>query len=427
MSMRRSLMAAILAASLNTSLTASGALAQVEVSRLGGLDLFSSGDKTAKGLGPDLWKDSSADIARAVMPIIGTKPLSPAARRLGIRLLSTGATAPPGAGTDAALAAARAKALIALGEPTLANTSVDRAPNLGSSEPLSQAAAEAALLVGDDDRACAIGDGLQTGRDGVYWLKLRAYCQAVAGQPGAQLTLTLALEKAKDPVYARLMTALVAGTGDPGAPSDRNGLERALSRRLKLDLPPAPHFDPTPPTSGMAAVDEIRDAIALGDLESAKASRAGLVQDTEAGLGPNTLAMLDALLAAATGENIGPTLDRLIERGAVGGPKAAAQPAAIILAALGAPMSPEARAEFATFDVGKAAASPARLAALDRAAEGGLKGETALLVLSICQDAGAAGPGPADRARIIQALRQAGLTDAARDFAVEGLMALSFK
>lgn len=423
MSAHRSLLAALLAASL----AASTALAQdVQVQRLGGLDLFSAGDRTAKGLGPDVWKGASADIARAVIPALGTKPLSPAARRLAIRLLATGANAPPGAGSDAALAAARARALIALGEPEAADISVDRAPNLGASEPLSQAAAEAALLVGADDRACAIADGLQTGRDGLYWLKLRAYCEAVAGKPSAQLSLTLALDKAKDPVFARLMTALVAGAGDPGAASDRNGLERALSRRLKLDLPPQPHLDPTPPTSGLQAIDEVRDAIALGDLQSAKASRAGLVQDAAAGLTANTLALLDGLLAAAIGENGGPTLDRLIERGATGGSRSAPA-AAIILAALGAPMSPEARAEFATFEVGKSVATPARLAALDRAAEAGLTGETALLALSICQDAGAAGPGPADRARIVQALRKVGLTEAARDFAVEGLMALPFK
>jgi hypothetical protein len=420
MSLFRSLPAAILAASLLTST----AVAQVEMSRLGGLDLFSAGDRGPKSLGEDLWKDSSADIARAVIPNIGAKPLSPAARRLAIRLLSTGASAPQGAGSDPALAAARAKALLALGEPLAANASVDRAPNMGASEPLSQVAAEAALLVGEDDRACTIADGLQTGRDGIYWLKLRAFCEAIAGKPSAHLSLTLALDKTKDPVYARLMTALITGT-EPGAPSDRNGLELALSRRLKLDLPTPPHVDPTPATTGQAAVDEIRDSIALGDLQGAKASRADLVQDDAAGLTANTLAMLDGLIAAASGDNAGPSLDRLIERGANGFKPA--QPAALILAALGGPTGPEARAEFATFDVGKTSASPARISALDRAAEAGLKGETALLALSICQDAGAAGPGAADRARIVQALRKAGLTEAARDFAVEGLMALSFK
>lgn len=427
MSASRSLLAAVLAASLAaSSFAASTALAQVEEQRLGDLDLFSAGNHGPGSLGPDLWRDSSADIARAVLPLIGTKPLSPAARRLAVGLLSTGASGPAGGGSDAALAAARAQALIALGEPQAALAAVDRAPNLGASEPLSRATAEAALLTGADDRACAAADGLQTGRDGLYWLKLRAYCEAIAGKPSAHLSLTLALEKAKDPVFARLMTALTTSAADPGAASDRNGLERALSRRLQLALPPPAPSDLTPPTTGQAAVDEIRGFIAAGDLQSAAASRAGLVQDPAAGLTPNTLAMLDGLIAAAGGDNAGPTLDRLIERGAEAGFKPA-QSAAVILAALGGPMSPQARAEFAGLDVGKSLAAPARLAALDRAAEAQLKGETALLALSICQDAGAAGPAPADRARIIQALRRAGLTQAARDFAVEGLMALPFK
>jgi hypothetical protein len=60
---------------------------------------------------------------------------------------------------------------------------------------------------------------------------------------------------------------------------------------------------------------------------------------------------------------------------------------------------------------------------LDRAANLGLKGEAALIVLAIASDAGAAGPTPLDRARIIGALRRVGLTDEAQAFAVEGLTA----
>ena len=133
-----------------------------------------------------------------------------------------------------------------------------------------------------------------------------------------------------------------------------------------------------------------------------------------------------AASAAASGKPDGPTLDRLVERGAVEGAKTRGkmQNAAILLAALGAPMTPQARGEFAKFvgaEAGKA--SVARGLALDLAGEARLMGETALLALWISAEAGPAGPATGDRARIVRALRLAGLDAEARAFAVEGLLA----
>ena len=90
-------------------------------------------------------------------------------------------------------------------------------------------------------------------------------------------------------------------------------------------------------------------------------------------------------------------------------------------------MSPEARAQFASLDPGKSTASAARLTALEDAAAAGRKGEAALLALSVCADAGPAGPGPVDRARLVRALLKAGLEVDARALAVEGLLALQVK
>ncbi|MFZ3004522.1 MAG: hypothetical protein WA047_00005, partial [Phenylobacterium sp.] len=69
-------------------------------------------------------------------------------------------------------------------------------------------------------------------------------------------------------------------------------------------------------------------------------------------------------------------------------------------------------------------APPARAFALDFAGAEKLPGETALLALWISADAGAAGPNAGDRARIIRALKAAGLEEDARAFALEGLLAL---
>ena len=51
-------------------------------------------------------------------------------------------------------------------------------------------------------------------------------------------------------------------------------------------------------------------------------------------------------------------------------------------------------------------------------------GETALLALWTCAEAGARPRPSGDRARIVRALRQAGLDADARAFALEGLLAL---
>jgi len=456
------------------------AAAQVEVQSLDALDLFSTGSADT-GLPTDLWKGSSAPLVRDILPSLGTRALSPAAAALAKRLLATAATAPDGAGNDAELAGARVKALLALGDIGHVDDILARTPNLTTSAALSQTAAEAALIDSNDDKACAIGDSMTTDRGAAYWVRLRAFCQARAGDmDAAQLTFTIANQQ-RDAVYARLMGA-VMGAGEPGAASLRNGLDYALSRKLNLPLdaalpaaspalkarltPPAP---PPPPIVGdftaaeaanlaflrrakglaeftAAARDAApgiasqararavlqdpvlfaRAALAAGDVEAARAIRGGMTGDAIPGAGPTDLALLDALIAAQAGQPDAQTLDRLIERGRLEGAKSPAQPAALILAALGGGMGAEARAEFADFAVARGVALPSRLAALDAAAEAGRKGETGLLALSIA-DVGPTGPAPADRARIVQALRRAGLDADARAFAAEGLLLLQIR
>lgn len=409
---------------LAACLIATAAYSQgVEVAPLTAPDVFSGGARDT-GLGPDLWKGSSADLARRIMPTIGTRPLSPTAKALAVRVLSTGANAPDGAAEDRALAASRARALLVLGDPIAANASVERIPNLAAEPALAEVAAEAALLTGGDDRACRIEQAVTVGRGEAYWLRLRAYCQAIAGQAeAAQLTLTLAQEKARDVVFGRLMTALLVG-GEPGAASMRNGLEESLSYRLRLVSTPPPMVLGPRPSAEMLATDPIRAArlhLQAGDVMAAQALRANLTQDVIPGAKPHDLDLLDAAIAAATGENLATVQDALVQRGVVGNPLA--RTAALYLNALGAPMDGEARDAFAAFTVDRSAVPPARLFALDNAANAGLKGETGLLAVWIAGDAGTLSP--ADRAFIIRALNRAGLIQDARAFAVEGILALS--
>ncbi len=416
------------------------ALAQdVQVAPLAAPDLFSTGARDT-GVTADLWRGASGQTARTVLPLLAAKPLSPAAQALARRILATGGSGPEDAGRDAGVAGARISALIAQGGVKDAAVILSRTAGLEQNPVLAQAGAEAALLSGDAEVACAISDRLVAGREEVYWLRLRAYCQLKGGNAGAaQLTFDLAQSQARDAVYGRLMGAKLAGAGDPGAPALRSGLDYALTRDLGLPTtgPAAPAVAAALAASpaveatwtiegGPGPVKAAMAALAAGDLKTAQTMRVSLTSDAIPGATITDLALLDALLAAASGKADPQTLDRLIERRATADPKtkARAQQAAIILAALGAPMSVQARGQFGGFTAGEAKAPAARAFALDIAGAEKLQGETALLALWISADAGVAGPAAGDRARIIRALKAAGLEADARAFALEGLLAV---
>jgi hypothetical protein len=467
-----------------------GAQEEVKVKTLAAPDYF-SGAVAETGMGGDLWKDTAPDIMRDVLPkLAGSKPLSPAFASLARRMLSTGANGPAGVGDNIDMGAARGLALVALGEAKGANAVLDRAQGAPGSASLSMASAEAALITGDDDKACRIQDALTVDRGAPYWLRLRAFCQLKAGQAdAAQLTFQLTQQQTPkqggDADYARLMGAALAGTPS-GLANLKNGVNYALSRRLNLDIQTAGAMASASPAlkpvlkpaggdlagvapgadltaaeaadiaflrqaktlpafieaaqasaasiaalagSGAPLRDPVllaRAALAAGDAASAQAIRGHLVQDSIPGANPADLAILDALIAAASGKVDNQVLDNLIARGASGGAKSPAQAASVLLASLGGALDAEARAQFANFELGKPAASSARTILLEDAGSAKRKGEAGLLALSIALDAGPAGPQPIDRARIARGLNRAGLSADARAIVVEGLLGLAF-
>lgn len=457
--------------------------APVEAQPLATLDLFSSGRDT--GLGADFWKGSSAALARAVIPTLAQRRLSPAAAVLARRVLANAATAPGDAGADAGLAAARASALLTLGDAADVGAILDRTPGVSGDAGLSQVAAEAALISDQPDKACQIGQALTAGRDGLYWLRLRAYCQARDGKgPQAQLTLSIASQAGADADYQRLMGALLDSHAQPGAASLSDGVNYALSHQLALDLkpalataplaiaehvramgpsappPPAPGAAPAPPpppgeadvlvalraakTQGdyVAAAKGQADAIAalvrakapltapvqiataalvVGDLASAQAIRASLTPD---GANKTDLAILDAALAVADKPDAA-LFDPLAALGAADGPdKTRAQAAAAIYAAYAGAPAPGARAALAEFNIGHGAGTDSQFLALDLAAQAQARGDVAMLSLSLAEVGGIDGPVAADRVWLERALLRSGLVADARGFALEGLIAL---
>lgn len=382
---------------------AAPAFAQVEVAPLAAPDAFSTPGRTT-GLPGDLWRGTPIETARAVLPLLAAKPLSPAAAALARRVLATGAEGPKGSQGDEALAGARANALIALGDVAAAAKILDRAPALDRSAELSGAAAEAALLTGDASRACAIAEALSEGRGEAYWLRLRAYCQAAAGQTAqAQLTFDLAQSQARDATFGRLMAARIAGTTPAGAASLRNGLDLALSRDLGLDLTTA---KPSPEVA--AALSGAEPSEPDYDVTAIDPQIGGLASLLTLGLPPPS--GVSALIAAAV-EAAPKTRARM-------------QGAALLLAALVPDLSDQDRAALAGFDVAGGKAPAGRNLAIQEATQRRNAGEVALLSLWTAAEAGPAGPAIGDRVRIVRSLARVGLAADARTFALEGLAGL---
>ena len=378
--------------------------APVQVTPLAAPDAFSTPGRDT-GLPATLWRGTSLAIVRTVLPLLADRALPAAGSALARRVLAAGAPGPEAAGSDPALAAARGAALIAQGDPRSAAAILARAPALDRSADLARIAAESALLAGQEGRACEIEEALTSGRDEPYWLRLRTYCQAIAGRTTeAQLTFDLAQTQAKDPIFARLMAAKLAGGGDPGAPSLRNGLDLALSRSLGLDLSLAR------PTAAVAG------ALAAGPPPDPVWDPAGA---------PPDLATAFAALSGA-GPLPAVELDRLLDAADVRDAKARtrAQAAALLAAPFAEPLGPTLRGRLAALTLADHRAPAGRLTTLQDAAAEGRIGETALIALWLTAEAGNAGLSAGDRADIVRALRRVGLERDARDYALEGLAGL---
>jgi hypothetical protein len=378
--------------------------ARVEVTTLAAPDAFTTPGR-ATGLPQTLWRGASVKTARTVLPLLATRTLSPAAAALARRVLATGAPGPEGAGPDPALIGTRASALLAQGDAKAAAAILMRAPGVDRSPELAHAAAETALLAGDDARACGVAEGLTTGRDDVYWLRLRTYCQALAGHADqAQLTFDLAQAQAKDAVFGRLMAAKLAGAGNPGAASLRNGLDYALSHSLGLDL------------STAKASPEVAAALSANGSEEPLFDAAAASADV--------VLLIEPLMKGEPVRDA--VVQALIEAAAATEPKARArgQAAAALALALAGPFTVESRAQMAALAAPEGKAPVGRDIALDAAADQKLMGEAALLALWTSAEAGAGGVAMGDRIRIVRALHAVGLEVDARAFALEGLIAL---
>lgn len=208
-------------------------------------DVGQSGDRAP-------WRGADAVLAGAVLSDPSPLP-SRALDEALTATLSRGASAPDGAGRDDALAAARYRWLLARGRLAGVAAALARTSRVDESEALSRVRADTLLLIGDENGACETGRALKSGREGEYWLRLRAFCELAAAMPAAaQATLDLWRQRGgRDAGFDRLAGALAIGA-DPGKAALGDAMQRALSSRAGLD--PSPAIDGSTPGPVLASL-----------------------------------------------------------------------------------------------------------------------------------------------------------------------------
>jgi hypothetical protein len=214
--------------------------ASIEVGTVSQLDAWTVG-AIGRGQGalPDtLWANSNPAQLAALFDRLPASFNSPAALALARSALASAGAAPSG---DGASDAAR-KRYAALGRLGLADdVSVMAAPALASDPDIAQYAAQADLARGRMEEACQRGRMAVTQRPAPFLLRLRAFCAASAGEPGA---VDLALEVARsanadDPWLRSALQAMATRPARPPAARFDTSLNAAVS--VAARLPPGPN------------------------------------------------------------------------------------------------------------------------------------------------------------------------------------------
>jgi hypothetical protein len=93
------------------------------------------------------------------------------------RLLVTGS--PPSGSEPGRMLAMRIERLVAMGDLDAAKAVVDHLPPSATDSVLARRAAEVALLLGDEQSACRLADGLGPTSEAEFWAEIAVYCRLV--------------------------------------------------------------------------------------------------------------------------------------------------------------------------------------------------------------------------------------------------------
>ncbi len=217
---------------------------QVQMQALGQVESFQVGASAGIpfAMNARQWRGTNVDVAISLISDLPEVGASPLLNRLAASVLMSPSDPPTGTRHKSALSSLRIASVYRLG---LLDTVIDlaeRSPG-GLSDPENAAIATRAFLaLGRDSDACETAVRLQTGRDAVFWLKVRAFCFAREGrQAAAELTAGLALEADPDDADFLLVLGRMLDK-DTATARPINALEFAMARftGASIDLGDAP-------------------------------------------------------------------------------------------------------------------------------------------------------------------------------------------
>ncbi|GJL94132.1 MAG: hypothetical protein DHS20C05_05370 [Hyphococcus sp.] len=201
-------------------------------------DAFSTGTlEVGEGaLSPDIWTDTRAETLEFLLDHMPTRPGNPSLGAALKRVLLTPGTAPseaaPSLGGKKLLALARA------GLTEEAKTIASLSTN-GRGDPwVEQAEAIIDLLNNDIASACRRNANLSTGRDGLFWVRLRVLCYAQAGErDAADLTFGILRDQGSlDDADAAYLGAVATGNPLADAAPIEDALQLAIASSFDLDI-----------------------------------------------------------------------------------------------------------------------------------------------------------------------------------------------
>lgn len=234
---------------------------KVEVQTLGRIDPGAVGplDQSNGGFAQTMWAGTDSATVKALLPVAGLGTTSRVAQSLLRRLLLTGAAPPEGRAEGDPLPLLRARRLWAMGDLDDMAALLKLLPASALTPQIRRLRADAALLAGDNNGACAEAQPLATLLpNDPYPVELRVFCQFAAGKTNeAGLGVDVLREqKVNDPTFFLVADAL------SGTPPGKGVSALADPTPLVLAMARLGHLQEPPPAAGVSPA--VLRSMALG-------------------------------------------------------------------------------------------------------------------------------------------------------------------
>ena len=192
------------------------------------------------GLGAAMWAGTPRRVVDALIARLPVTVTSATMRALMRRLLLTRAAAPEGKGEPGRLVTERVRLLAAMGNLTDVSALLAGIPGRVEQADLLRTDTNAALLTGDNNRACSLARAQIADHDDVFWRETFIFCQVLAREQNkAALGVALLREMGiKDEPFFRLVDGLSAGQAVTlDSLATPTPLHLAIARAAKARLP----------------------------------------------------------------------------------------------------------------------------------------------------------------------------------------------